>query len=245
MIRAHDESNDGDADDDGAAPLATGVTGELRELLARLCDDQLTASDQTRLNAILDADASARRYYLKYVAVHSALAAMAGSATATDAELAVERLTLERFAGRTSLPLAPCDLEPVRSDRAASTRQALRWAAGISAMIAIAAASWWFAPRLPVRDASPELVLASGQAHTPGSAKPLAAEVTYVSNVAVWQNPNASFTLASRVRAGPVASSSRACHKRATASRSRRRTARWSILAPSSASWSTTSACRR
>lgn len=202
MIRAHDESADDDAGDDSAAPLEPGLIGELRELLARLCDDQFTAGDPTRLNEILDSSSAAREYYLKYIAVHSALAAMAGSASATDAELAVERLTLERFAGRTNLPLAPCDIEPVRSKRVASWQQALRWAAGISAVIAVAIASWWFAPRLPVQDASPELVLASGQAHTPGTAQPLAAEVTYVSAVAVWQNPNASFALASRVRAG-------------------------------------------
>jgi len=186
-------------------PPDAGWMDELHELLAALCDGQLAEGDRPRLNEILDAHAAARRYYLKYMAVHSSLSTMSGSASAADAELAVERMTLERFAGRTAVPMASCEIEPLRWERVERWQQVLRWAVGVSAVVAVAIASWWFAPRMPIDDASPELVLAGGQAHTepaPGTAQPLAAEVTYVSSAAVWQNPNASFALASRVRAG-------------------------------------------
>lgn len=194
-----------DANFDADLPLDPAVLDELRDLVARLCDDQLDESDRLRLNAILDSHSAARQYYLKYMGVHSSLAAMAGSASADDAQLAVERMTLARFAGRTDPVLSACDIEPLRSQRAARWQSVLRWAAGVSAVVAVATFSWWFTADDPAGDVAPQLVLASGHARTeaaPGPAQPLAAEVTYVSSVAVWQKPNASFALASRVRVG-------------------------------------------
>lgn len=199
-MRAYDDANS-----DSEAPLEAVAMDELRELIALLCDDQLTVGDRSRLNELLDSDAAARQYYLKYIAVHSSLAAMAGSASAVEAQLAVERMTLERFAGRTDPVFAPCASVPKWSERNERWRSVLRWSAGLSAVVALAIASWWLTARNSVHDYAPELVLAGGQAHTvpaPGTAQPLAAEVTYVSSVAIWQNPNSSFALASRVRAG-------------------------------------------
>lgn len=204
MMRAHDDA-DWAADGDADSSLDAGLMEELRELLARLCDDQLTESERPRLNQILDEHGAARSYYLKYVAVHSSLAAMAGSASAAEAQLAVERMTLARFAGRSAAVLPPCDIEPLRSERIERWQTVLRWAAGISAVLLVAAAAWWLAPSSS-QSASPENVLLVGNPAAvddiPASSQPLVAEVTYVSNSAAWQNPNGSFTLASRVRAG-------------------------------------------
>ena len=202
-----DDAENGAAD----SPLDPALMDELRELLARLCDDQLTESDRPRLNRILDSHEAARRYYLKYVAIHSSLAAMAGSASAADAQLAVERNTLARFAGRSEALLPACDVVSLRDEHVERWQAVLRWAAGISAVLLAAIAVWWLAPRdsgplAPVNlvqvgnEASFELQ-ESTDAASPVN-QPLVAEVTYVSNAAVWQNPNGSFTLASRVRAG-------------------------------------------
>lgn len=206
MMRAHDDAADWDAE----PPIDAGLMEELRGLLARMCDDQMTDNDRSRLNQILDMHAAARSYYLKYVAIHSSLAAMAGSASAADAQLAVERITLERFAGRTGPPLAPCDMEPLQLERPERWQTVMRWAMGISAVAALTMAAWWLAPRVRNDAWQANVVLAGGQESAavdfaedaPACNQPSVAEVTYVSNAAVWQNPNGSFTLSSRVRAG-------------------------------------------
>ncbi|MGD9631846.1 MAG: FecR domain-containing protein [Pirellulales bacterium] len=225
-MRAHDDAANRDAanrevDWSADPPLNAALMEELRELLARLCDDQLcdepltgggqfSGGDRARLNEILDTHAAARRYYLKYVAIHSSLSAMAGSASAADAQLAVERITLERFAGRTGPPLAPCGIEPLQLERRERWQSVLRWSAGISAVVALAMAGWWLTVRErkdallaeAVLDGNLKPAVDVSFGSQPFGNQPLAAEVTYVSNAAVWQNPNGSFTLASRVRAG-------------------------------------------
>jgi hypothetical protein len=207
MMRAHDDAENGA----GELPLDPASMEELRELLARLCDDQLTESDRPRLNYILDSHEAARRYYLKYVAIHSSLAAMAGSASAADAQLAVERITLARFAGRSEALLPACDVVSLRDEHLERWKSVMRWAAGISAVLLTAVAVWWLAPRgsdpaSPVNLARVGNAASFDREESTGSVttgrEPLVAEVTYVSNAAVWQNPNGSFTLASRVRAG-------------------------------------------
>jgi hypothetical protein len=201
MIRALDDSAD--------FPVDPDWMDELRELLPRLCDDQLTPDDRPRLNQILDQHAAARAYYLKYMAVHSSLAAMAGSASAADAQLTVERMTLARFAGQTSdRLLTSCDLEPARSEFFSRWQQAAFWMAGVSALVLIAFGVWSLRPheQQSISTNSVALVTTIDVESEPAISGPMVAEVTYVSGIADWQNPNGSFAVASRVRAGQILS---------------------------------------
>ena len=156
-----------------------------------------------RLNQILDADSAARRYYLQYIAVHSALTTAAGC-SAVDAHMAVERMTLERFAACTTLTPV-CELETSRFTGGRRWQSLIRWTVSLSAALLLAMSALWWAQRDSrsevksgsVADVRPENV-------SDGSADPgrLVAEVTYVSNSAIWQNPNGSYAIASHVRSG-------------------------------------------
>ena len=87
-------------------PIDRASWEALCELLARLCDSALKESDWMRLNELLNEHSEARRYYLRYIAVHSALKANAGSPLGTsdiDRQLTIERLALDRFAGCTTV----------------------------------------------------------------------------------------------------------------------------------------------
>lgn len=190
-------------DDCHESPREPQLMHELGELLARLCDDELTASDRSRLNRILDEYTAARRYYLRYVAVHSALAVTAGS-PAVEAQLAVERLTLERFAGRSfSEPL--CQLALPASSRIERWQSMAPWAASLAAIFVVTGLIWWSTQPIGRQEHVVGVVAVSNRstaADENTGAQRLVAEVTYVSNSAIWQNPNSSFALASSVRSG-------------------------------------------
>lgn len=199
MRQAHDGS--------GQSSLDPVLLDELRSLLAQLCDEQLPQSDWHRLNQILGEHAGARRYYLRYIGVHSALATTAGSPLGSfvvDAQLAVERLTLERFTGRTnSTPLY--ELESSLSHREVRWRSIIRWAVSLSAVLLVAGAAWWSTQRVGRHEEQRDFVVADDRPKAEdevSGARRLVAEVTYVSTSAIWQNPNGSFALASRVRSG-------------------------------------------
>ncbi len=195
MRQAHDAG--------GQSPLDPVLLDELRWLLAQLCDGQLPQSDWHRLNQILGEHAEARRYYLRYIGVHSALATTAGCTLGSfvvDAQLAVERLTLERFTGRTT-PLSLCAPQTPASARGLRWRSVIRWAASLSAVLLVAAASFWWVRRADYVGSQQPALRAEHSVEVAGN-QPLVAEVTYVSASATWRNANGSFTLASRVQTG-------------------------------------------
>jgi hypothetical protein len=194
-------------DDNSRLNLSPVVIGELCALLARLCDDQLVGDDAQRLNHLLRENAEARRYYLHYVAVHSALAATACSpmgCTDTEAQLAVERLTLARFSGRITVPIA-CDVGQLTGELGRRPRSMALWAASVAVGVLIAATAVWFA--LPTRgpnQVTNAVVVDTAQPalNQDSTSEPLVAEVTFVSESAVWQSPNSSYIVASLVRSG-------------------------------------------
>jgi hypothetical protein len=198
-------------------PLSTldpAIKDELCGLLARLCDDALVATDRLRLNHILTEHASARRFYLQYIAVHSALAVTAGGpvgCTAADAQLAIERITLERFVGHTTF--APsCDDPGSPAIHESRLRSIVRWSITVAvALCTIAATLWWNWPIVERPVAITKTVetkdsvaprQSTNVADEVAVPRRLVAEVTYVSDPAVWQNPNASYALGSHVQAG-------------------------------------------
>lgn len=204
-------------DDNAGPPLAVAQMDQLCALLAQLCDDQLTGDDFRRLNQLLDEDAAARHYYLRYVAVHNALAATAGSPVGcsdVEAQLAVERLTLDRFSGRITSDMA-CGIDRSSYERNRRWRSLIRWAGSLSAVLLVAVAGLWWAqtrlgqpgaeqPGSQPNDATTALAIDGQQPllNEVAAAQPLVAEVTFVSESAEWQNPNSSYIVASGVRSG-------------------------------------------
>ena len=197
--------------DSSKTPLDPAMTAEALRLFATLCDGELLDSDDRRLNQLLDESAAARRYYLRYIALNTALKTISGSPmgdSAVNAQLAVERLTLEQFAnnfGNGHGSAGQSCRPPVPANTKTRLRAAVRWAASLAAAMLVAAAAWWsiqHAGRLENRAAT-----VANEAHPIPTAEDshggsLVAEVTYVSNSIVWQNPNGSFILASRIQAG-------------------------------------------
>lgn len=195
---------DHNADTD--APLHPIDWSELNALLVQLLDGKLSPSEQQRLGQILDANQDARRYYLQHIAIHSALSASCGSTTSCstiDAQLAFERITLDRFAGHfTKAPL--CSLANTTVDRARRWRTILPWAGLLAAAILVAVALWW-TRIVPTRNG--EIATESSGARHPMTEtadddRQPAAEVSYVSSSAVWQDANNSYALGSVVRSG-------------------------------------------
>ena len=200
------------ANEEGAnLPLDPAVTAETSALFARLCDGELSEGDQYRLNQILDENTAARHYYLQYIAVHTALKTISGSPlgySAVDAQLAVERLTLEQFAGHVGADRVgteqSCRL-PMSAAPDARMRLIVRWAASLAAGLLVATAAWWSIQHIgrqedPAASIANEVHPIPNADDSPGGS--LVAEVTYVSNSITWQNPNGSFALASRVQSG-------------------------------------------
>lgn len=194
--------------DNGQSPIHPAIREDLSELLAHLCDDALSEDDGQRLNQLLIDFPAARKYYLRYIAVHSALKSAAGSpagCSAIDAQLAIERMTLDRFAGCTAFDLTT-SAKTAESRTADGWRSALQWIASVSAIVLVATGAWWsfgtarFGNGERSGSAAP-FSQQRGPSNELADNRLLVAEVTYVSSSAVWRNPNGSFAVASRVAA--------------------------------------------
>lgn len=205
----------------GSPPQGRFLPEELHGLLALLCDQGLDAEGWRRLDVLLTDHPAARSYYLKLMAMHSALTAVAGSPAACspfEAQLAVERAAIERFSAR---PLSlrervlgtdGLSVAPPRT-RGGWSRGSLRgWSMLAAGLLIAAIAGWWGmngadpSDQATVAETSPPPGAPLAQIHNEADPGALAAEVTFVSDRAAWSNPNASFALASRVRAGEVLS---------------------------------------
>jgi hypothetical protein len=192
---------------DSPLPFEPDLVADLAGPLARLCDGELEAQDWSRLHRILHANSGAREYYLRYIALHCSLATAAANPLgcfADTAQLAVERMTLERFAGRIG-PTALCAVEPSRSLVHARSRAVARWSASLSAVLVVAMAVLWWAYRERPGDHAQWVIAIENTPHVSRNRagfQPLAAEITYVSDATIWRNPNRSYALASSVRSG-------------------------------------------
>lgn len=191
--------------DDNLTPLDPAIENELYGMLARLCDGDLPASERDRMNEILNEHATARRLYLQYMALHGLLAIGAGGpvgCSVADTQLAVERQAITRFSeGVVSQPDVSGCAEP--SPRKYRLRLALQWIAAVSAVLLVVAA-FWQRPRVAgdsTENKMADLPGTSASEHQGGSElQQLVAEVTFVSDAPLWQNPNGSYAVASHVR---------------------------------------------
>jgi hypothetical protein len=183
------------------------IVAELDYVLTCVCDGEATEDQRRRLNQILDQDYEARRYYLRYISIHSALFATAGSCAQTH----------ENEVSRAISPLSVDDCEAPepaaslrgnsqsRATRGADTRRTIRWVASVAALLCIAASAVLWTKRVgrPVDETVLANVDHSGR--SPRNApdpNQLPAVVTYVSDTASWLNANESYALASQVQSG-------------------------------------------
>ncbi len=178
---------------------------ELDDLLTHILDEVLSASQRVRLNEILGASATARSYYLRYMAVHSALVTTAGNQSRST--LADE---LARFASRANEQLADSfeslagpDIRPTLHRLQLFGSRRIRAAASLAAaclggliVLPIALEHGQNQPSAPAVLAQPPVIVERD------SGDPRAARVTFVSPATRWRDPNGSHALESYVRAG-------------------------------------------
>src|SRR5258707_1314064 len=103
--------------------------------------------------------------------------------TAVDAQLAIERFTLDQFAGRVGT-IPSCEL-PSAPAPGARMRSIVRWATSLAAILLVAAAAWW-SIRHTISHEDPTALIANEVHPIPNAddshVGSLVADVTYVSN---------------------------------------------------------------
>jgi ferric-dicitrate binding protein FerR (iron transport regulator) len=189
------------ADKPDDAGLPPEMLREVNALLSQLCDELLNVEDINRLGDLLMARPAVRRHYLRYVALHSTLAAAAGGCQAAGGEEEAPPV-LAIFDGEHR-----ADLDIYENDRPAPDvpgrswrRQALPAAAMI--LLAFGAAVWSLhSSDSTTSQGSTRSAVASPDA-TRQTSRPLVAEITHASPAIRWQRSNESYALTSRVRAG-------------------------------------------
>ncbi len=194
-------------DDNFDSAVGFGHEGDLYGLLARLCDETISDVEFQRLQQILQESPAARQLYLKYQAIHAALALGAGGAmgySAVDAQLAVERAAMAQISsGKLSRSVVQCSARPNRPARWRALGRASRWIAALAAVMVFVACAYWLWPRdvahLPSPTAEPQLADDHAGVATP---RLPVVEVSFVSDTAAWNNPNGSYALGSHVRPG-------------------------------------------
>jgi FecR protein len=95
------------------------------------------------------------------------------------------------------------DLKTARSDRVNAWRSVFHWTVSLSAVALVAATVAWWVQRAGRPDSSAASHSARPEIRDEAAGRQrLVAEVTYVSSVSIWRNPNNSYALASGVRSG-------------------------------------------
>jgi ferric-dicitrate binding protein FerR (iron transport regulator) len=176
-------------------------------LLARLSDETISDAEFLQLQHMLDESPAARQLYLKYQAIHAALAMGAGGAmgySPIDAQLAVERAAMTQISsGKLARSEVLCGASSNKTGRSRSFGRAIGGLAALAATILFVVSTYWLWPRdvayLPALSADPQ----PANNHTgPAEQNLPVAEVSFVSETAAWNNPNGSYALGSHVRPG-------------------------------------------
>ncbi|RIK88190.1 MAG: hypothetical protein DCC67_00890 [Planctomycetota bacterium] len=176
-------------------PLAAELQHEVRGLLARLCDGLAEQQDVRRLGDLIAADVAVRRYYLRYLALHSSLEAAAGSF----ADSATPEASILPFPAPSELGVAGAPHAEGGVLSAAATRR-WPWAAAAAVLAAVGVSLWALSrPEALPPPVTPALVASGANRQV---APPLVAQVTFASPDVRWQNANDSLALTARVRPG-------------------------------------------
>jgi FecR protein len=187
--------------------LRAEIIEALDALLPRLCDDVMTLEDSRRLNQILDQSCAARQYYLKLIAVHSALVTTAGSYVRpelSNGKQHFEPLSIDHFderpvpasvAGRSSLAYR-------RSRFSFLGRPSWRLVAATLCSIALVLLWTYRGAIRQNQNVGADVGRVPIIASVTSQGQQLVAKVTYLSPTVRWQEPNASYALASRIKTG-------------------------------------------
>src|SRR5262245_54642153 len=155
----------------------------------------MTADDRRHLNQILDQSRAGRRYYLKQIAIHSALVTTAGSYTRP--ELANGRrgqdgelLSIQTDNERPVPSRSPGSSLFSHQQNRLSRRFALSWAAVAAILCLIASIALWTDRRNTHRDTSIASKIDAGPtiALAPPESQRFVAEVTYLSQTVRWRD---------------------------------------------------------
>jgi hypothetical protein len=188
----------GQPDEPGLPPEALR---ELNALLSQLCDEVIELDDLIRLGDLLEAEPAARRHYLKYIALHSSLAASTGGLQSGGGEHDAAPL-LAIFDGDYPAALEDHTAAGPASNLAPPSRRPLFVAAAIL-FIALGAVVWsFYSPRAAKQQPATQHAVASSKALRHSRAGHLVAEITYASPAIRWHPSNELYALTSRVRAG-------------------------------------------
>ena len=178
------------------------IVDELSQLVSSACDEVLTESQRVRLNELLGQGAAIRAYYLRLIAIHSALMTTAGKQAIQGVEELRSRL------GIVARPAPPSRPKPTPLAR--FTSPLMRAAMLVFLLVPVAI---YFLGSRQATDSGGEArkeATVGAVAHVPWEAPleslaPNANRLVHVSRVspqARWQNPNESFTVNSSMRTG-------------------------------------------
>jgi ferric-dicitrate binding protein FerR (iron transport regulator) len=172
----------------------------LRTLLDHLFDVPLSTEQTARLNQLLDASETARRHYLKYVGVHSALTTTAGCHARASVDEFIDQLEQTACNELAAANIVELPFESREPSKGAPLNR--RWLAAVAASAAVVMAGWFGLAGRSFRQTNPPQADATTVSARMPDIGPIASQVTYLSPAVRWRNPNLSFALESVVRAG-------------------------------------------
>lgn len=189
--------------------LGAKTVEELNVLLSCLCDEVMTAEDRRRLNHLLDQSPAARRFYLKLIAIHSALITTAGNYTYVRSGVVkgrreIEPLLVENFV-EGPVPAGIASGLSRFYEHYKVRLHTSRWPGSIAVALCFVGFVMLWTHRGNLGEDTTTRTnagIAPAVVSVAATAQQLVAEVTYVSPTVRWQDPNASYALASRVRPG-------------------------------------------
>jgi hypothetical protein len=185
--------------------LPSEMLREVNSLLSQICDDLADSEAIARLGALMLQNSAVRDHYLRYIALHSALATSAGSCQSPER---IEELP-------PALAIFDGDGQEIQKDREAELVCQQRWPnrrriwpVAAAVLLSLGALIWGLSARrfaesqhLPQRS-----IARSNGGARPLAARPLVAEITSVSRALRWRLSNEAYALTSQVRAGQTLS---------------------------------------
>lgn len=177
--------------------MAADLHENLDRLLGSLCDGTLTADDYARLDALLQGDDEARRFYNDYMFVHAELYsqhAATAEMTAPDGHQSLRIPDSHVAAAELARSAHPADVR---------TRSRFWWAAAAAAIVGVAAVSSWVTQLVTSRSPAPQVAQSNPRAADVAEADPgePVAKITATRNC-LWQLATKGIGFGSRLHAG-------------------------------------------
>lgn len=170
--------------------LDRSTVHEIHVLCSRLFDENISIEEQSRLKELFNESDSARRLYLRCIALNTTLAAIAGIRQERIADASCDLLNPSAPLDQTRLEKMPASVSLPRHSRVLSlpmARYHIRWATAAVLLLAASAGLFWLTSSSKNDYSVANREQPSGQRAT--LSKPLPApRVTYVSATAQWRH---------------------------------------------------------